>query len=293
MRPGRRRCVWPDLPAAQPERDARRAAQPLHGHPRHHRRASWWSSRSCRGAFVQLFWIVALGMLFLNRWPNGRGPAWSVVEAIPWPTAADAQAARQARRRPRRSWKRRSRSRRRGREPRERPVSRKKQAPRRTLSSARPPARERDGSRSPSTGSGSASTAASQVRRVGVVRGRPHGRQRQRRPRGPAPSATAARGCRPAPAAGPSVSPQPLLLVGVHRQQPQRRRQLGQVAGSTPWPPRACRRGAARARSPRPRAGRTPPARRPRRRRAAAAGPRRRPPPRSTRGWARAARRAA
>jgi hypothetical protein len=40
------------------------------------------------GNFVQLFWIVALGMLFLDRWPNGRGPAWSVVEAIPWPTAA-------------------------------------------------------------------------------------------------------------------------------------------------------------------------------------------------------------
>ena len=45
---------------------------------------------------VQLFWIVALGVLFLGRWPGGRGPAWSVVEAIPWPTAADAQAARQA-----------------------------------------------------------------------------------------------------------------------------------------------------------------------------------------------------
>ena len=48
------------------------------------------------GAFIQLFWIVALGMLFLNRWPNGRGPAWDVVEAVPWPTAADQQAARQA-----------------------------------------------------------------------------------------------------------------------------------------------------------------------------------------------------
>ncbi|MEJ7715557.1 MAG: hypothetical protein WKF40_07580 [Thermoleophilaceae bacterium] len=28
-------------------------------------------------------------MLFLDRWPNGRGPAWSAVEAIPWPTAAE------------------------------------------------------------------------------------------------------------------------------------------------------------------------------------------------------------
>ena len=35
-----------------------------------------------------MFWTVALGVLFLDRWPNGRGPAWSVVEAIPWPTAA-------------------------------------------------------------------------------------------------------------------------------------------------------------------------------------------------------------
>jgi hypothetical protein len=40
------------------------------------------------GQFVQLFWIVALGVLFLDRWPSGRGPAWSAVEAIPWPTAA-------------------------------------------------------------------------------------------------------------------------------------------------------------------------------------------------------------
>lgn len=38
---------------------------------------------------IQLFWLVALGLLFLGRWPNGRGPAWSKVEAIRWPTAAE------------------------------------------------------------------------------------------------------------------------------------------------------------------------------------------------------------
>jgi hypothetical protein len=38
---------------------------------------------------VQLFWLVAIGVLFLNRWPQGRGPAWDAVEAIPWPTAQD------------------------------------------------------------------------------------------------------------------------------------------------------------------------------------------------------------
>ena len=38
---------------------------------------------------IQLFWLVALGMLFLGRWPGGgRGPAWDRVEAVPWPTAA-------------------------------------------------------------------------------------------------------------------------------------------------------------------------------------------------------------
>ena len=38
---------------------------------------------------LQLFWFAALGMLFLNRWPGGRGPAWQTGEAIPWPGAAE------------------------------------------------------------------------------------------------------------------------------------------------------------------------------------------------------------
>src|SRR3954462_473184 len=41
---------------------------------------------------VQLFWLVALGILFLDRWPQGRGPAWEAVEEIPWPTAQDRRA---------------------------------------------------------------------------------------------------------------------------------------------------------------------------------------------------------
>jgi hypothetical protein len=44
--------------------------------------------------FVQVFWVAALGLLFLGRWPQGgRGPAWDSGEAIPWPTAADRQKA--------------------------------------------------------------------------------------------------------------------------------------------------------------------------------------------------------
>ena len=37
---------------------------------------------------VQLFWLGALGALFLGRWPGGRGPAWDSGEAEPWPSAA-------------------------------------------------------------------------------------------------------------------------------------------------------------------------------------------------------------
>jgi hypothetical protein len=39
--------------------------------------------------FVQLFWVTALGFLFLDKWPGGRGPAWETGEATPWPSAAD------------------------------------------------------------------------------------------------------------------------------------------------------------------------------------------------------------
>jgi hypothetical protein len=41
---------------------------------------------------LQLFWFAALGLLFLDRWPGGRGPAWQTGEAIPWPGAAEQRA---------------------------------------------------------------------------------------------------------------------------------------------------------------------------------------------------------
>lgn len=40
------------------------------------------------GGFIQVFWLVALGLLLLDRWPGGRGPAWRSGEATPWPGAA-------------------------------------------------------------------------------------------------------------------------------------------------------------------------------------------------------------
>jgi hypothetical protein len=34
---------------------------------------------------VQIFWLGALGLLFLGRWAGGRGPAWETGKAEPWP----------------------------------------------------------------------------------------------------------------------------------------------------------------------------------------------------------------
>ena len=42
-----------------------------------------------RPPVLAYFWTIALGFLFLDRWPQGRGPAWESGEAIPWPTAAE------------------------------------------------------------------------------------------------------------------------------------------------------------------------------------------------------------
>jgi hypothetical protein len=47
------------------------------------------------GGPIVLFWGIALGMLFIGRWPGGRGPAWDTVEAIPWPSAQDRALAQQ------------------------------------------------------------------------------------------------------------------------------------------------------------------------------------------------------
>jgi hypothetical protein len=38
---------------------------------------------------LQIFWLGAVGMLFLDRWPGGRGPAWDAMAQVPWPTATE------------------------------------------------------------------------------------------------------------------------------------------------------------------------------------------------------------
>jgi hypothetical protein len=43
---------------------------------------------------IPSFWLVAVGILFAGRWPNGEPPAWMAGEARPWPSAAEKRAER-------------------------------------------------------------------------------------------------------------------------------------------------------------------------------------------------------
>lgn len=45
---------------------------------------------------VQTFWLVALGLLFLHRWPGTLPPAWLTGDAQPWPTQQELREARLA-----------------------------------------------------------------------------------------------------------------------------------------------------------------------------------------------------
>lgn len=45
---------------------------------------------------VPAFWMVAMGILFFGRWPNGDPPAWAAGEARPWPSQAALRAAKRA-----------------------------------------------------------------------------------------------------------------------------------------------------------------------------------------------------
>jgi hypothetical protein len=45
---------------------------------------------------VPAFWMLALGILYQGRWPNGDPPAWAAGEARPWPTQAEMREQREA-----------------------------------------------------------------------------------------------------------------------------------------------------------------------------------------------------
>ncbi len=37
---------------------------------------------------IPSFWLVAMGLLYIGKWPNGQPPAWESGEARPWPSRA-------------------------------------------------------------------------------------------------------------------------------------------------------------------------------------------------------------
>jgi len=45
---------------------------------------------------VAIFWLGAMAVLFLDRWPNGRGPAWASGQPEPWPSQMEMARAREA-----------------------------------------------------------------------------------------------------------------------------------------------------------------------------------------------------
>jgi hypothetical protein len=44
---------------------------------------------------ITSFWLVAMGILLMGRWPNGDPPAWASGEARPWPSQAEMREQRQ------------------------------------------------------------------------------------------------------------------------------------------------------------------------------------------------------
>lgn len=44
---------------------------------------------------IPAFWLVAMGILYMGRWPNGDPPAWEAGEPRPWPTQAERRAERE------------------------------------------------------------------------------------------------------------------------------------------------------------------------------------------------------
>ena len=44
---------------------------------------------------IPTFWLVATGILLMERWPNGDPPAWAAGVARPWPTQAEQRAKRE------------------------------------------------------------------------------------------------------------------------------------------------------------------------------------------------------
>lgn len=47
-------------------------------------------------AIVPAFWLAAMGLLYMGRWPGEEPPAWAAGEARPWPSQAEMRARQKA-----------------------------------------------------------------------------------------------------------------------------------------------------------------------------------------------------
>lgn len=48
---------------------------------------------------LELFWLLAVGAILIDKWPGGRGPAWAALEERPWPSGMEQRMAQAAARR--------------------------------------------------------------------------------------------------------------------------------------------------------------------------------------------------
>jgi hypothetical protein len=105
---------------------------------------------------IRAFWFAALAMLILGRLPRGRPPAWSVPEAVPWPTQQQLREEREA-------------------------ASREAGETERPARRRGPAAAEDDGAKAAPRGGRLPAPRAPQPRREGATPGRPHPSSKKRK----------------------------------------------------------------------------------------------------------------
>jgi hypothetical protein len=105
---------------------------------------------------IRAFWFAALAMLIIGRLPSGRPPAWSVPEAVPWPTQQQLREQREA-------------------------AARERGEPERSVRRRGPAARDDDAAKAEPRGRRVPAPRAPQPRREDATAGRPHPSSKKRK----------------------------------------------------------------------------------------------------------------
>ncbi|MEA2380849.1 MAG: hypothetical protein QOH72_820, partial [Solirubrobacteraceae bacterium] len=105
---------------------------------------------------IRAFWFAALAMLIIGRLPSGRPPAWSVPEAVPWPTQQQLREQREA-------------------------AARERGEPERPARRRGPAARDDDAAKAEPRGRRVPAPRAPQPRREDATAGRPHPSSKKRK----------------------------------------------------------------------------------------------------------------